>query len=216
MFLATLAALASPTQPEMESAPWTFLANRAHDDAGTVKVFNTKIRESTCFKAEAVVADVPGSALLSVAADPASAPRWSTAGVTKAELLGRAGTRIAYFQYLDIPNWTLASDRYWFLEAEVNDVGPTRWLRWDRMPPTSPHNARHAAFASANPSAVEPPINTGSWQFTDSDFGTQIRYIICTDSGGNIPKAIQNAATKKTLPDTVGDMVREAKRRAAP
>ena len=68
-------------------------------------------------------------------------------------------------------------------------------------------------FAAANPKAVEPPINVGGWYFKDAGAGVDITYLICTDAGGSIPYAIQNAATKKTLPDTVGDVVREAKKR---
>ena len=40
--------------------------------------------------------------LMSVATDITGAKSWSTAGITKAEVLGQGGGQIDYYQYLDI------------------------------------------------------------------------------------------------------------------
>jgi hypothetical protein len=64
-----------------------------------------------------------------------------------------------------------------------------------------------------HPNAVEPTVNVGSWVFDAGDSGVKMTYSICTRPGGSIPVAIQNAATRRTLPDTLGDVVREARRR---
>lgn len=206
------AALAAPTHAQMEAASWAHSADRSHDDAGEVKVFNSTVAGVQCFKATARTSDVDAKTMLAVVTDIPGAKRWSSAGITQAEVLGRAGNTVSYYQYLDVPGWTMASDRYWFLDAQIVDSGGTKAMKWTKMAPTSPHEARHQAFRTANSSAVEPDVNVGSWSFTQADFGVDISYMICTE-GGSIPAAIQSAATRKTLPDTVGDVVREAKKR---
>jgi hypothetical protein len=214
MVLLALVPLASaaPTHAQMEAASWAHSADRAHDDAGEVKVFSATVAGVQCFKATARTSEVDAKTLLTVVTDIPGAKRWSSAGITQAEVLGRAGNKVSYYQYLDVPGWTMASDRYWFLEGEIIDAGARKEMRWSPLPPTSPHAARHQSFKTANAGAVEPDVNVGAWVFTQAEFGVDIAYMICTE-GGSIPTAIQNAATRKTLPDTVGDVVREAKKR---
>lgn len=214
MFALILAAAhATPTHAAMEAASWSHLADREHDDAGMVKVYSATVAGIGCFKAEAEVTSVDGKSMLDVVSDVVGAKQWSSAGVTRAEVLGRTGNTVAYYQYLDVPDWTFASDRFWFLSSDIVDAPGTRTLRWNRLDPNGPYAARYQAFKAENPSAVEPPVNVGGWYFKDDDFGVTITYLICTDAGGNIPSAVQSAATRKTLPDTVGDVVREAKKR---
>lgn len=212
MFLITTA-LAAPTHAEIKSATWAHIADRSHGDAGEVKVFNATIGGIQCFKASASTSEADGSTMLGVVTDVVGAKRWSSAGITQAEMLGKNGNRITYFQYLDVPGWTMSSDRYWFLTASVNDNPGRRSLEWDRIASDSQFAERYTTFKNENPKAVEPPVNIGLWEFIDEDFGVQVAYSICTDAGGAIPYAIQSAATRKTLPDTVGDVVREAKKR---
>jgi hypothetical protein len=218
LLLASLSLLPSaragtPTHAAMAAASWSHLADRNHDDAGTVKVFSATVADINCFKATAQTDEADGATMLAVVTDVVGAKTWSTAGVTQAEVLGRSGDTITYFQYLDVPGWTMSSDRFWFLTGTVKDSGGARSLEWNRIDPSGPYGERYRAFIRDNPKAVEPPLNVGGWYFTDSGAGTAIEYRICTDAGGSIPYAIQNAATKKTLPDTVGDVVREAKKR---
>lgn len=213
MIAFVLAAHAAPTHAAMESANWTHLTDREHDDAGTVKVYSGSVAGVSCFKATAETSDVDGKTMLDVVSDVVGAKKWSSAGVTQAELLGRNGNTITYYQYLDVPNWTMASDRYWFLTSVIDETPGKRSLKWQKIDPSSPHAARYESFKAENSKAVEPPVNVGGWYFTDDDFGMSITYLICTDAGGSIPTAVQSAATRKTLPDTVGDAVREAKRR---
>lgn len=205
-------ALAAPTHGAMDSASWSEVTTRNHSDAGTVRVLSTKIDGVDCFRGEATV-DVPGSKLLDVVADVAGAKRWSSAGVTQAEELARNGNTVEYYQYLDVPGWTMASDRFWFLTADIASGGGTHTLKWSKLDQGGPHKATYEKVKADNSGAVEPPVNVGSWAFVDSDGGTKMTYSVCTDSGGSIPAAVQSAATKKTLPDTLGDVVREAKRR---
>ncbi|MEZ4319537.1 MAG: hypothetical protein R3F61_18620 [Myxococcota bacterium] len=213
ILLSTLAFAGTPTHSAMESASWSHLSDREHDDAGTVKVYSATVSDVSCFKATAQTGDADGKTMLDVVVDVVGSKKWSTAGVTQAEVLGRSGNTITYFQYLDVPAWTMSSDRFWFLTSTITDSGAAKSLKWSRIDESGPYGARYNEFKAANPKAVEPPINVGGWYFTDSGSAVDITYLICTDAGGSIPYAIQNAATKKTLPDTVGDVVREAKRR---
>ena len=63
-------------------------------------------------------------------------------------------------------------------------------------------------------------MNAAAWEQVaereHDDTGiVQIDRGICTDAGGAIPQWLQRTTTRRTLPDTVGDLVREAKRRQA-
>lgn len=207
------AALAAPTHAEIRAATWAHVTDREHGDAGTVKVFNATIGGLQCFRASANTSDADGKTMLDVVTDVVGAKRWSSAGITQAEVLGKNGNKVSYFQYLDVPGWTMSSDRYWFLVGTIDDTPGKRSLSWDRIDENGQFGERYTKFKAENPKAVEPPTNVGMWEFLDDDFGVKVQYSICTDAGGSIPYAIQNAATRKTLPDTVGDVVREAKKR---
>ena len=76
-----------------------------------------------------------------------------------------------------------------------------------------PHRARFLALEEET-NAIEPPVNLGGWEFVRSEGATRVRYTICTDSGGSLPRSFQNLATRTTLPDTVGDLIREGLRRS--
>ena len=142
--------------------------------------------------------------------DIPSATRWSTAGLTQSTLLGQSGNSLDYLQYLDVPAWTFSSDRFWILRGTKKISGSHYVFSWTRLGDKGgPYRSAYDAVLAANSSAVEPPLNVGAWEFTQSGSTTTVTYTICTDSGGSVPRSIQNAATKKTLPDTVGDLVRE-------
>ncbi len=108
MFLMLSAvSLAAPTHTAMETASWSHLADRRHDDAGTVKVFSATVDGTSCFKATASTSDADGATMLAVVTDIVGAKKWSSAGVTQAEVLGRTGNTVSYYQYLDLPAWTM-------------------------------------------------------------------------------------------------------------
>jgi hypothetical protein len=56
-------------------------------------------------------------------------------------------------------------------------------------------------------------VNVGDWTFSPQGNGTRIRYRICTDAGGNIPRWVGEIAAKSTLPTNLADIVTEVKRR---
>ena len=210
--LLALSAHAEPTHDAMSSAQWAAVTSKNHADAGKVEIWRATVDGVECFKGTAVT-DAPVAKLIDVVADVASATRWSSAGVTEAKLLSRSGGTIEYYQYLDVPGWTMASDRFWFLRSTIESSPDKASLRWTRLPEGGPHAAAFQEVKAAHPDAVEPTVNVGGWYFEQQADGVHISYEICTLPGGSIPSAIQNAATKGTLPDTVGDVVREAKKR---
>ncbi len=204
-----------PTWPAIKATTaWEHLSDRDHDDAGSISVHVAEIAGVKCLKGEAVT---PGKAdvYLAVAKDIKAAMSWSKAGLKYSEVLGTGASTIDYFQYLDVPGWTGASDRFWFLRGTTESGGGQMTFWWDRMGERGgPHNARFEEVVAQNPSAVEPPLNVGGWSFMQDGANVRSRYYVCSDTGGVLPKALQYAAAKQTLPDTVGDLVREAIKRS--
>ncbi|TNE83919.1 MAG: hypothetical protein EP330_31225 [Deltaproteobacteria bacterium] len=203
----------TPTWDAIKSvSEWNSVSTRSHADGGEIAVSSATVAGIACFKGTASTTAAP-SKLHAAATDIESTPRWSSAGVTEAETLAKNGSTIEYYQYLDVPGWTMASDRFWFLTGTTVKDGDNIEFHWKRLDKGGAHNARFTEVTTANPSAIEPPVNVGGWRFTVADGKTAVEYFICTDTGGAIPTVVQNAATKKTLPDTVGELIGEAKRR---
>ncbi|MCO4744215.1 MAG: hypothetical protein KC912_05465 [Proteobacteria bacterium] len=213
LLLTTPAFAGTPTWDAIKAvSSWDSVATRSHSDGGQIGVFSATVADTACFKGTASTTAAPEK-LLDVATDIESTPKWSSAGVSEAETLSEAGSSIEYYQYLDVPGWTMASDRFWFLSGTTHKADNLIEFSWKRLEDGGAHNARFTTVREANPSAIEPPTNVGGWRFSTTDGTTAIEYFICTDTGGSIPTVVQNAATKKTLPDTVGELIGEAKRR---
>jgi len=212
LFVALSLAFADPSHGAIDGASWSELTRKNHSDAGEIVIKSTKIGEVDCFRGEANT-DVPGGKLLDVVADIEGAVSWSTAGLAEAKLLAKNGNKLEYYQFLDVPGWTMASDRFWFLSGTVESTDSKWSLKWNRLENGGAHTQAYESFKANHSSAVEPPVNVGSWVFEATGTGTRMTYSVCTDSGGSIPSAVQSAATRKTLPDTLGDVVREARSR---
>lgn len=213
LLLAATAVAGSPTWSQVTAGGWAHHATREHADAGTVQVYHKVVSGVDCL--QGVAETTAGrDLLLQVAADIPGTRKWSSAGVAEAEVLGRGSGTLDYYQLLDVPGWTMASDRFWFLHGVISRTADTTVFRWDRLDTSGTYAARYEAVRAAHPDAIEPPVNVGGWVLTDIPTGTRIQYYVCTDTGGAIPAAVQKAASSRTLPDTVGDLVREAKRRS--
>lgn len=210
---APLVASAAPTHAAIDSAAWTRVTTVKNDNiGGEVVIWKATISGVDCFRGTAVV-DVPPEKLLDVVADVEGAKQWSSAGISEAKLLSRSGSQIAYYQYLDVPGWTMAADRFWFLSSTLERSPQRSSLKWVPLEAGGAHADVYTKVKAEHPNAVEPTVNVGSWVFEKGASGVDMRYSICTQPGGSIPAAIQNAATRRTLPDTLGDVVREARRR---
>jgi len=205
---------ATPTHATMESANWQQLTTKSHSVAGEIGVWHAMVAGSDCFRGTAVAKDATPNELLEVVSDIVGAKEWSHAGVTEAQVLATSGNHIEYYQYLDVPGWTMASDRFWFCEADLVRGDTKATFKWDRLVDGGDHKSTWDSVKANHSNAVEPPLNVGGWFFEKKSDGTHISYEICTHPGGTIPVAIQNAATRRTLPDTVGDVIKEAGRRS--
>lgn len=203
---------AAPTWSDMKAASWSTAGNASHKEVGDFEIKKATVGGIECWGADATVA-VSMDKILDVVQDVEAAKDWSTAGVTVAEKLGSSGSKVYYYQYLDVPGWTMSSDRFWFLEGNTTKTDGEVVFEWKKLDKGGDYSARYNEVVKANPSAVEPPTNVGAWWLSKAEDKTRIRYYICTDTGGSIPGFVQSAATKQTLPDTVGDVVREAKKR---
>lgn len=205
-------AFAAPTHAQIASAPWSQVTTANHADAGEVGIWTASIGGIDCFRGTAVT-DVGPDKLLAVVADVEGAKSWSSAGITEAKLLSKSGNTIEYYQYLDVPGWTMSSDRFWFLTSTLEPGTDKAALKWSPLVNGGAHSAYYEEIKAAHPDAIEPTANVGSWVFERQPDGTHLTYSVCTLPGGSIPTMVQNAATRKTLPDTVGDAVRAARKR---
>ncbi len=202
---------AGPSQAQIESASFQQVGRSKHDETGTITIDKARVAEVDCFRGSTIAQGVSPDALLEAALDVVGAVEWSSAGLAEGRVLSRTGDRMAYYQYLDVPGWTMASDRFWVLHGRIRRQGAARSFTWDRLLDEA-GNAVRAKVKKAHPGAVEPPVNVGAWHFAPEGEGVGIRYVICSDTGGSMPRMLQNAATRRALPDTIGDVVRQARR----
>lgn len=212
LLLLNAVAWAQPTHLEIEAADWQLVTTTHHAATGPIELATTTIQAIDCFRGAAMVGEANPEHLLRTAMDIEGSMRWSTAGVTEARVLSTSPRALTYYQYVDVPAWTLASDRYWFLQARIHRTQDRIAMRWDRMPMEGPFQSARQEVETAHPSAIEPPINVGGWYFQSDGSTVRIEYIICSDTGGTMPRMLQNAATRQTLPNTIGDLVQEARR----
>lgn len=201
-----------PWEALWSSEGWEELSVR-ESDVGPVKVLHKKVDVLDCLQGVAQ-SDVGIPYLVKVAYDVNSAVSWSSADLTASEILKREGDAIVFHQYLDVPDWTLVADRFWYLRASAEDVdGGGKRFRWRRVDGMTAFPDKTKVLVETN-RAIEPPVNFGAWTFLPKEGGTQVIYRVCSDIGGAIPKWLQRAVATRTMPDTVADFVREAKRRA--
>ena len=206
-------ALANPFSELAAATDWTFLASKTVDPVGEIKIFERSSGDPPCLRAEGQT-DLPVSLLLELVSDIEGEPGWSTAGLTEAKILKKGADFLDYYQYLDTPGWTLTADRFWFLRGTFVGEKGQQIFYWDRMGDRGgPYHAEYDAVTAAHPRAIEPPTNLGGWVFEEAENNVKMSYIICSDSGGSIPRSVQMLASRSTVPDVLVDVVREGKRR---
>jgi hypothetical protein len=192
---------------------WEKVAHR-DTDVGSVDVLYRRIGDTHCLQGVVATPLTPPQ-ILAVAEDIDGTMKWSKAGLAASKLLKRTADGIEFYQWLDIPDWTLVTDRYWVLrgkeEALANGVMRFRWTRIDAAT-AYPDLYRNL---SGNGTAIEVPVNWGEWSLAPSEGATEVSYRVCTDVGGALPEWLQKVVAQRTLPDTVADVLREAKARAS-
>lgn len=206
-------AWAAPTWSQMAKVTdWKHEADADTSDAGKVAIDTATIGGIGCFRASTGSLDLTSASVFSTISDIDSTTKWSTAGVTEAKLLSKTATEYSYYEYLDVPGWTMSSDRFWFLKSTLEKTDTKITFSWDRLVDGGAHAETWKSVKAAHPDAIEPPINVGAWVIEGSS-PVKLSYYICTDTGGSIPQFVQTSVTRKTLPDTVSDVAREAKKR---
>jgi len=138
--------------------------------------------------------------------------------LVKSRVLKRDGNTLHVFAYLDVPGWTLANDRYWFVEATMNhNIGGVEGHHkqtWEKLDASLyPEVVDEAKSMSSKAVLVE--INYGSWEVIPDRGGkTKLIYRVLSAPGGRIPNRAQALVTGQTLPDNLLQFEAEAKRRA--
>jgi hypothetical protein len=210
-FLMAAAVAGAPDWSALSSTEgWSAVGTRS-SDFGPVVVTHKVIGGIDCLTG-VVTVDVPPEKLLAVVEDVPAATKWSSASLRVSEVLGSADGATRFWQQIDVPNWTLVADRYWVLEGRSAPVDSGVRYRWQRVPAsTFPAVVSRAEANEAG--SIEPPTNWGEWVFRRATSGTEVHYRACADVGGSLPESVQRWVATRTLPDTVSDLVKEARRR---
>ncbi len=193
---------------------WEEVGQSSTKATGDIDIKLKEIGGHPCLRGHAVV-DAKIDALYDVVTDVPAAKDFSSETLFDSRVLGRDADAIEYYQHLDVPNWTMASDRFWVLRGEPASSGDVRAFRWDRFDWRSKYPDLASDIDTNYSSSVEPDPNWGQWMFQPKGAQTEATYFICSNPGGSLPEWLQKAAATKTLPGTMADVVREAQKRGA-
>ena len=213
MLVASLAFAADPAtlRAGMEAqVGWEEVDRKTVAGVGEVVVRHKVVAGEDCLEGTARAALSP-DVLLAAATDVEGQPRWSSFDVVAAKRLTAGAAAFDYYQVLDNP--APVTDRYWFVHARSGVEGADRVFRWDQVAADTVWPAAVAEVHARYPSAVPTRTNLGDWTFTPEAAVTRIRYRICTDAGGNIPRWVGEIAARSTLPTNIADLIREVARR---
>jgi hypothetical protein len=189
------------------------------DAKGGVDVYKKDLAgiDIPAFKGVKVV-DVDGEKLFDAIVDFAHQAGLSVdIPLTRSVVLKTSGNTVDFWQYLDVPGWTLANDRFWFVRAVISrDIGGVKghhkqtWQEIDAS--LYPDALKEAQAIDAD--AVLTPLNYGSWEVVPLGGGkTQLIYRVISDPGGRLPKSAQALATGRTLPDNLLQFEEAARKR---
>lgn len=214
MWLALLLAtsMAADFATLLDEAGWTDMGEDTKRETGTMQLKLKDVGGTQCLLAIADV-DVSADVIYEVVTDVPAAKSFSSETLIASKTLGRDGATVHYYQHLDVPGWTMASDRFWVLAGTDFSSGGKRAFRWDRFDWRAAYPELATDIDTNHASAVEPMTNFGAWVLTPTDVGTEAHYYICSDPGGSMPEWLKKTAATKTLPNTVADVMREARKR---
>ncbi|RME29176.1 MAG: hypothetical protein D6798_00700 [Deltaproteobacteria bacterium] len=214
---------------------WEVAGSVDHEVLGAVTLAVKDVSGVRCLRGTARV-DASARDMLGVVDDIDGARSWSTAGLSESRVLERRDGHVDYVQVLDVPDWTMAADRFWVLRSRTTTAPDGALVfRWDRFDWRAAWPELAAELAARHPRAVEPDPNFGAWVFRErpvapaassagpaggqavdaagGDAGTELAYYLCTESG-SLPAWLQKAAATRTVPAAMADVVRAARRRA--
>lgn len=154
-------------------------------------------------------AAVSADKLLEASADIERQPSWSSWDMPYAKKLTPGADVFDYVQVLDNPK--PVADRYWFTRGIRMTRGQDRMFRWEGLDAATKYPAEQAALLQRFPGAVSATVNVGDWTFTPQNGTTRVRYRICTDAGGNLPRWVGEFAARTTLPTNLADIVKRVR-----
>ena len=202
---------ASDVTDLLADAGWEHFDTVSAGEAGLL-VIDVKRLETPCLRVAARV-DLPAEVLMDVVTDVPAAPQITRETLIASEVLRHSGDQMDYYQHLDVPGWTLAADRFWVLRGENIQRPEGPMFQWHRFEWSTDYPELAARLAAEHPSAIEPEVNWGAWTFEETDGTTHARYHLCSDAGGRLPRWVRKLAATRTIPATVEDVVRAARRR---
>ncbi|MCB9674789.1 MAG: hypothetical protein H6737_06705 [Alphaproteobacteria bacterium] len=211
-------ALAADWSALADPSGWELVATGSHEHAepggGTspIEIRLKTIDGTRCLQGTTVVG-LDRDVLYDVVTDVPAAKDFSSETLLAAEVLGRDGKSVDYYQHLDVPGWTMANDRFWVLRGTDTSAGDVRSFRWERFDWRTAYPELAKRIEADHKGSVEPDPNYGSWRFEPADGKTRAVYTLCSNPGGSLPEWVQKAAATRTLPGTIGDVMREAGRR---
>jgi hypothetical protein len=204
----------SPLDVLTAETGWEEVGSKSHKKADLEVEIRIKYVDGTPCLVGEVDVEVAPSKLLSVATDIEGAMKWSSAPMEDSRTLGRDGSDLHYFQMLDTPGWTLAADRFWVLSGRTHKRSDgSVAFQWNRFAWKTKYPDLVDELERDHDDAIEPPTNFGEWRFTPNAGGSNVRYYVCSDTGGRLSEGVQKLASKETLPDTVADLIIEARKR---
>lgn len=189
------------------SAGWVEVDRKSLDDLEVV-VRHKVVSGQDCLEGTTHAA-LNADRLLDAAADIESQPSWSSFDMPYAKRLSPGRDVFDYVQVLDNPK--PVADRYWFTRGMRVLRGQTRMFRWEGLDGAATWPTEHAALLQRFPDAVSATVNIGDWSFTPQTGTTEVRYRICTDAGGSLPKWVGEFAARTTLPTNLADIVKRVR-----
>lgn len=193
-----------------DPAGWEEVSRKEVRDVGEIVIRHKEVQGQNCLEGTAY-APLSPDALLAAAADVVAQPRWSSWEVPASVKLSSGTDRFDYYQVLDNPS--PVSDRYWFLRGVASRSGGERAFTWDFVDPAAYYPEALADVRARFPGAVMTQVNVGDWTFTPQGTTTRVRYRICTDAGGAIPRWVGEIAATRTLPTNIADIITEVRRK---
>jgi len=135
------------------------------------------------------------------------------------EVIAKTANSVDFWQFLDVPGWSLARDRFWFARLEVErDVGGVAGHHrqtW-RIIDASKYPDHLARARALNPDAILAPLNYGGWEIRPlADGRVELTFMVLHDPGGRLPKSAERLSSSRTLPENLLQFEAEAKRRRA-
>jgi hypothetical protein len=204
----------SPLDVLTQESGWESIGSKEHSKAGIEIQLRSKYVDGTPCLIGEVDVEVSADKLLEVATDIPGAMQWSSAPMAASRVLSRNGDIVHYYQLLDTPGWTFAADRFWVLAGRVHKRSDgSVAFQWNRFEWKTKYPDLVDEMERDHEDAIEPPVNFGEWRFTPKSGGSNVRYYVCSNTGGRLSESVQKFASKKTLPDTVADLIMAARKR---